>query len=75
MSVNKDVFGRIKYLNTDDILIFTDMNNNEYIFKVEMVEILEPDDVNEIIESQFDLTLYTCTKGGLNRVTVRLNRV
>ncbi len=70
-----DVFGRIKYLNTDDILILTDMNNNEYIYKVEMVEILEPDDVKEMIESQFDLTLYTCTKGGLNRVTVRLNRV
>lgn len=56
MSVNENVFGRIKYLNTDDILILTDMNNNEYIYKVEMVE------------SQFDLTLYTCTKGGLNRV-------
>lgn len=63
MSVNENVFSRIKYLNTDDILILTDMNNNEYIYKVEMVE------------SQFDLTLYTCTKGGLNRVTVRLNRV
>ena len=31
--------------------------------------------VKEMIENDFDLTLYTCTVDGLNRVTVRLNRV
>jgi sortase A len=70
-----NVFGRIKYLNEGDLLILTDMNNDEYIYKVEVVEILEANDVKEMIESEFDLTLYTCTKGGLSRVTVRLNRV
>ena len=29
----------------------------------------------EELESKFDLILYTGTKGGLNRTTVRLNRV
>ena len=70
-----NVFGRIKYLNEGDLLILTDMNNDKYIYKVEVVEILEANDVKEMIESEFDLTLYTCTKGGLSRVTVRLNRV
>lgn len=70
-----NAFGRIKYLNTNDLLVLTDMDNKEYMYKVEMIEILESDDVKEMIESDFDLTLYTCTKGGLNRVTVRLNRV
>jgi len=70
-----NLFGRIKNLSTDDLLIFTDMNKKEYVYKVELIEILASTDVKEMIESEFDLTLYTCTMDGLNRVTVRLNRV
>jgi len=70
-----NLFGRLKNLNTGDLLILTDMNNNEYIYKVEVIEILSPNKVEEMIESDFDLTLFTCTKDALNRVTVRLNRV
>lgn len=69
-----NLFGKIKELNSGDILILTDMNKEEYIYKVEVIEILSPDDVQEMIESEFDLTLYTCTMDSLNRVTVRLNR-
>lgn len=71
----KKVFGRIKNLVAGDLIIFTDMNNNEYIYKVELVEILSPKDIQTMINSGFDLTLYTCTNDSQNRVTVRLNRV
>ena len=71
----KRVFGRLKNLVVGDLLILTDMNNVEYIYKVELVEILSPKDIKEMIESDFDLTLYSCTNDGLNRVTVRLNRI
>ena len=40
-----------------------------------VVEVLSPTDVDEMINSDFDLTLYTCTKDSKNRITVRLNRV
>lgn len=70
-----NLFGKIKNLNTDDILIFTDISKKEYIYKVELIEILSPSNVIEMIESEFDLTLYTCTIDGKNRVTVRLNRI
>lgn len=70
-----NLFGRIKDLNIGDLLILTDNNNEEYIYKVEVIEILSPNEVKEMIESDFDLTLYTCTMDALNRVTVRLNRV
>lgn len=70
-----NLFGRIKNLNTDDLLVFTDIDKNEYIYEVKVVEILAETDVKEMIENDFDLTLYTCTVDGLNRVTVRLNRV
>ena len=68
-----NLFGRIKNLTSGDLLVLTDMNNNEYIYKV--IEVLSPNDVKEMVESEFDLTLYTCTIDNLNRVTVRLNRV
>lgn len=70
-----NLFGRIKNLTSGDLLVLTDMNNNEYIYKVEVIEVLSPNDVKEMVESEFDLTLYTCTMDNLNRVTVRLNRV
>ncbi len=68
-------FGYIESLKQDDIVIFRDMNNTEYVYKVEVIEVLNPTDVKEMIESEFDLTLYTCTYDGLRRVTVRCNRV
>ena len=71
----KNLFGRIKDLNPQDILILTDMFNNKYYYEVKVIEILSPYDVEKMIESEFDLTLYTCTVDSLNRVTVRLNRV
>ena len=53
----------------------TDIDNNKYIYEVKIIEILSPNDIEEMIESEFDLTLYTCTKDNLNRVTVRLNKI
>ena len=51
------------------------VNLFQFIYKVEVIEVLGPDDVTEMIENDFDLTLYTCTKDNLNRVTVRLNKI
>ena len=42
---------------------------------MEVIEILGPTDIKEMIENEFDLTLFTCTSDSQNRVTVRLNRV
>ena len=71
----KSHFGYLYKLKKGDEIIFIDVNNNKYIYKVELVEELESTDIKEMIESDFDLTLYTCTKDGLRRVTVRCNRI
>lgn len=66
-----------KYLNNleqGDIIIFTDANGKNYTYEVLEIEVLEPNDVDLMINNNFDLTLYTCTDDGLNRVTVRCNR-
>ena len=71
----KSQFGNIGNLSYGDTLILTDINSNTYIYEVAVVEVLSPTDVDEMINSDFDLTLYTCTKDSKNRITVRLNRV
>lgn len=71
----KSHFGYLYKLKKGDKIIFIDVNNNKYTYKVELVEELESTDIKKMIESDFDLTLYTCTKDGLRRVTVRCNRI
>ena len=71
----KTFFRYIKNLVVGDILIFTDMGGNSYLYKVEVIENLGPTDIKEMIENEFDLTLFTCTSDSQNRVTVRLDRV
>ena len=71
----KNFFRYIKNLVKGDIVVITDINGNKYLFEVKVVEILKPENIKEMIESEFDLTLFTCTYDSQNRVTVRLNRV
>ena len=75
-------FGKTKVLkgvnlnvSEKDIVVITSISGKKYIYEVEVIEVLQPDDVVEMIENEFDLTLYTCTKDNLNRVTVRLNKI
>lgn len=55
-------------------VIFTDMNGNTIEYTVAEVKIIDPTSVYEVIHSDYDLILYTCTSGGQARVTVRCNR-
>ena len=71
----KTFFRYIKNLKVGDVLIFTNIDGNVYLYEVEVVEILSPENIKEMIENEFDLTLFTCTSDSQNRVTVRLNRV
>lgn len=67
-------FGNLKYLETGDALYFTDVNGNVFHYEVGEVIIFQPTDVEEMIDSEWDLTLFTCTIGGRTRVTVRCMR-
>ena len=64
-------FARISRLSQHDQIKFTDMDGNEFIYEVIEIEILKPTDIDLMIHSNYDLTLYTCTVGGASRVTVR----
>lgn len=71
----KTHFQDIINLNQKDKIVFTDVTGKTYIYEVLEIEILNPKEVSKMIDNDFDLTLYTCTSDGLNRVTVRCNRV
>lgn len=67
-----------KYLSNlvqGDTIIFTDVFGDNYIYEVLEIEILDPKAIDEMINNEFDLTLYTCTNDGLNRITIRCNRI
>lgn len=67
-------FGTLKTLQPDDRVTFTDMDGNLFVYHVAVVEVLQPESVQEMENSEYDLTLYTCTIGGATRVTVRCIR-
>ena len=67
-------FGRLKDLSVGDTVTFTDMEGIVNTYCVEKIETLNPNEVDAVQNSGYDLVLYTCTKGGQTRVTVFCNR-
>lgn len=68
-------FGGLKNLTIGDEVRFTDGDGNVFVYQVAAMEILDPSQVEEMTESGWDLSLFTCTVGGERRVTVRCTRV
>ena len=64
-------FGRLSQLQPGDLVVFTDVGGVDHGYKVVLLETLPPEATEEMITSGFELSLYTCTPGGGNRVTVR----
>lgn len=67
-------FGLLRELRIDDTVTFTDMDGNEFVYHVAEVEILQPTAIEEMMNNEWDLTLFTCTIGGTSRVTVRCEK-
>ncbi|MGN1403459.1 MAG: sortase [Ruminococcus sp.] len=70
-------FGRISELNTGDQLVFTDCSGKTYIYEVTQTELVAGSNTDAMAEGaeDWDLTLFTCTWSGRNRVTVRAVQV
>ena len=68
-------FGNIKRLAKGDEVTLTTMNGDVFRYRVEEVTELSPSAIGEMIHSDYDLTLFTCTIGGRSRVTVRCRMV
>lgn len=68
-------FGPVRNLSPGDYVFFTDMDGTVWKYKVVVVDILAPTQIDDMINGDFDLSLFTCTYGGKTRVTVRCERV
>lgn len=64
-------FGNLSKLSLGDTACFTDVDGNVFNYKSIVQEVLDPTAMDEMIESDADLTLFTCTLGGASRFTVR----
>ena len=68
-------FGRLSQLQPGDLVIFTDATGENHYYEMVLLETLTPTATREMLSSGFDLSLYTCTPGGNNRVTVRCRAI
>ena len=64
-------FGNLRYLKPGDPVCFTDATGQRCEYVVELLETLRPEQVESMIQTDYPLTLFTCTPGGEDRVTVR----
>lgn len=71
----KEHFRALHEIQPGEYLTFTDMTGYTIEYNVVDVKIIDPRSVYEVINSEYDLTLYTCTIGGASRVIVSCNRV
>lgn len=64
-------FGNLKNAKKGDEVQFLDINGNLCTYTITGIEILGKYDLERLTEADCDMTLFTCTYGGRNRVTVR----
>lgn len=67
-------FGRLSKLSVGDAVYFTDMDGIVSAYVVVGQDILDPTAIEEMTSGDFDLTLFTCTYGGQNRITIYCDR-
>ena len=70
----KSHFGSLKKLKRGDEVKFTDAYGKIHLYEVCELAILDGTAVSDMQSGGWDLTLFTCTKSGEQRITVRCNR-
>lgn len=64
-------FRKLSTLGYGEKISFTDMDGNVFTYEVTETEILQPYQAEYLCSGDWDLSLYTCTPGGLTRVVMR----
>lgn len=68
-------FGNLKNLEIGDEIAFIDAYGETHRFAVKELIFLDGTAVSDMKAGEWDFTLFTCTKGGKQRVTVRCDAV
>lgn len=67
-------FGNISQLSIGDEIVFTDIDGNVFVYEVADFESLRGSQVEDMVNSDSELTLFTCNYDGSARVTVRCHK-
>ena len=68
-------FTGLAKLAKGESIVFTDLEGNQIFYEVREVYTVAATDIEGMIHSGYDLSLFTCNYGGQARVTVRCDRV
>ena len=71
----KSHFGALRQLQPGDKIEFADAYGNRHLYKVCELTTLDGTAVSDMHAGNWDFTLFTCAKGGQQRVTVRCERI
>ena len=71
----KKHFTGLSKLAQGDSVVFTDLEGNQRFYEVREIYTVAATDIEGMIDSGYDLSLFTCNYGGKARVTVRCDRV
>lgn len=67
-------FGQLRNLKIGDTISFQDVKGTKTAYRVIEIDVLAASAVDEMICEDYDLTLFTCTYGGKNRLTIRCEK-
>lgn len=68
-------FSGLSTLSIGDSIVFTDLEGKQSFFEVKEIYTVAATDIEGMVNSGYDLSLFTCNYGGKARVTVRCERV
>ena len=51
------------------------LDGSEYVYESKLMENLEPDQIDEMLSGDWDMTLFTCSYSGEKRITIRFDLV
>ena len=67
-------FGQLSSLALGETILFTDMEGNQFTYRIQEIEVLAGAAIEQMCSGDWDMTLFTCTIGGASRVTVRCEK-
>lgn len=71
----KKYFANLSQLEQGDRVAFTDINGNMFQYEVMGIKLIDDEDIEGMLEGEWDLTLFTCTYSLNSRITVRCARI
>ncbi len=64
-------FGNIKYLKKGDSISFSSLNGNEHRYIVDKIEMISSEDIDKMINTEYEFSIFSCNYSKDKRITVR----